>query len=153
LPASAHTEDNGIWKPGDFRMDYDTARRYMTEQGVDWTRVHLIKGWFNDTLNQGWVSEHNITHASIIMVDCDLYSSAKEALEFCAPLIRDHAVILFDDWFAGDLAENNLGEKKAFAEFLSANPALRAEEGETYIRTAKVFRIGREPNGAQFTAI
>ena len=28
------------------------------------------------------------------MIDCDLYSSAKTVLAFCAPLIRDEAVIL-----------------------------------------------------------
>lgn len=143
LPEGAHAESRGLWNPGDFKMDCETARRYMTEQGVDWPRVHLTKGWFSDTLTPRFPADHGITHASIIMVDCDLYSSAKEVLEFCGPLVGERAVILFDDWFAGDLAERNLGEKKAFQEFLAAHPDLDAEETETYIHTAKVFRIRR----------
>ena len=32
------------------------------------------------------------------MIDCDIYSSARTALDFCGPLIRDRAVLVFDDW-------------------------------------------------------
>jgi predicted O-methyltransferase YrrM len=141
LPERARTDDHGLWQPGDFKMDYDCARSYMSEQGADWNRVHLVKGWFSETLTPECVSEHNIRRASLVMVDSDLYSSAKEALDFCAPLLAPHAVVFFDDWGAGDLAEKNLGEKRAFLEFLQAHPEIEAEETEPYVRTARVFRL------------
>jgi len=57
------------------------------------------------------------------MIDCDLYSSAKQALDFCAPLIVGQTIIFFDDWGGGtSLDKENLGEKRAFLEFLQANP-------------------------------
>ena len=62
------------------------------------------------------------------MVDCDLYSSTKTALSFCEPLIRDHAVFVFDDWHAGELAEQSMGEAAAFDEFLRDHPYFTAEE-------------------------
>jgi O-methyltransferase len=55
------------------------------------------------------------------MVDCDIYTSARDALAFVEPMIGDYAVMLFDDWHAGGLAEQNLGEKRAFDEFLRRN--------------------------------
>lgn len=148
LPDIAAVDDEGFWKPGYLRMTQKNAEKYLTREGVDWQRVVLTKGWFCDTLTPELVARHRIEKASIIMVDCTLYSSARDALNFCAPLIKDRAVILFDDWFAGDLAEKNLGEKKAFAEFLAAHPELEAEDlGDTYFQLAKVFKVVRRDRG------
>ena len=92
---------------------------------------------------------------SVIMIDCDLYTSAKQALDFCAPLIKREAVVFFDDWTlgAGD-GDRELGEQRAFAEWLSENPSLRAEEIGTYYQTqmeppepSKVFLVGRSGPG------
>lgn len=118
----------------------------MTRQGVDWDRITLIKGWFSDTLNDELVDKYNITKASLIMIDCDMYLSAKEALDFCGPLIQDAAIILFDDWYAGKLDERNMGEKRAFEEFLKENPQFAAEqlsELGSYISFAEAFLVKR----------
>ncbi len=70
------------------------------------------------------------------MIDCDFYSSAKEALNFCGPLIQDEVMIFFDDWDAGiGLADRDLGEKAAFDEFLREHPDLSAQEFGTYYHT------------------
>lgn len=152
LPQSAKFEDNGYWQPGSFKMDLKSTRKYLTRQGIDWERVALVKGWFKDTLTPELVAKHQMVKASVIMVDCDLYSSAREALFFCAPLIKDKAVILFDDWAGGNLAAQNLGEKKAFDEFLAANPQLRAEDFGKYDAHSKVFKVSRvQPTPAPTT--
>lgn len=64
------------------------------------------------------------------MIDCDIYSSARTALGFCAPLIQNWAVVLFDDWNSGGLAAKGLGERGAFEEFMAGNPDLQAKELE-----------------------
>ena len=48
----------------------------------------LVAGWFDDTLNEATIQKHRITKASVIMIDCDLYSSTKAALDFCARFIK-----------------------------------------------------------------
>lgn len=60
------------------------------------------------------------------MVDCDMYVSARESLEFCAATLSNHAYVFFDDWHANDLAARNLGERRAFAEFLKDHPEFEA---------------------------
>jgi hypothetical protein len=132
LPEEALTEDGGNWKPGDFYAKERKVRRFLAKSGIEWDRVKLVKGWFKDTLLYSFIEQNKIEKASIIMIDCDLYSAAKEALTFCVPLIVDKTIIFFDDWNAANLASRNLGEKKAFDEFLIENPQFEAEEFGNY---------------------
>ena len=75
--------------------------------------------------------------AAVIYVDCDLYKSTVPVLKFIVPFLQRGTIIVFDDWncFYGD---PELGERKAWSEFLSANPHLKFEE---FIETneAKAF--------------
>lgn len=148
MPDTSDAED-GNWYAGQFKSEYKFTRELLTQQGVQWERVHLVKGWFTDTLNPQLIAQHQITKASVIMIDCDLYSSSKVALDFCSPLIQERAIIFFDDWNSCNLAEQNLGEKRAFDEFLNENPDLTAEELGSYTEkaewdTSKIFLVSRK---------
>jgi hypothetical protein len=145
-PETEETED--CWRSGQFRSSLEFARYILSRENVDWQRVTLIKGWFKDTATPETARRFNIEKAGIIMIDCDIYPAAVEALAFCGPLIRDRAVILFDDWHSGNLARRNLGEKKAFDEFLAANPDLVTTPLPTYCDNAAVFLVERNPSAA-----
>ena len=139
-------DDDNHWREGAFRADYDAVVRSLERRGVDRQRVRLARGFFGDTLNDALIAKHDLRRASLIMIDCDLYSSAWQALEFCGPLIRDEAIIFFDDW--NPLAKENKGEKRAFDEFLRANRDLEAEAiGDYSWRRddlhGKIFRVCR----------
>lgn len=143
LPDAAAPESEGPWKPGQFRADYGSARKNLTRGGVDWSRTVLVRGWFEDTLHADLARQLRIEKAGVVMIDCDIYSSARTALDFCAPLIGAEAVLIFDDWNSGGLASKGLGERLAFEELLAANPDLRAEELRPYSENAKVFLVTR----------
>lgn len=146
MPAIASTEDEGVWAPGDFKLGIEFTKGILTQKGVDWSRTFLTKGWFCNTLTPELVQQYQLKKASVIMVDCDLYSSTVDVLRFCAPLIQDEVVMYFDDWHSGDLAAKNLGEKKAFDEFLAANPQFEARPFEPmYVHNAEGL-----VNGAAF---
>ena len=147
LPPEAEGPDGGgIWREGQYRSSLNFTRNFLDRAGIDWSRVILTKGWFKDTLTPHFASRHSIRKASVIMIDCDIYSSTREALAFCEPLIADQAVILFDDWHSGDdLAARNQGEKRAFHEFLVHNPQFRAKPLPSYTANAEVFLIERMP--------
>lgn len=131
LPKEARFDDDGEWYEGQFKCSLDITLKNLRKQKVNLDKTHLIKGYFSDTLNQSLIDKYNISKASIIMIDCDMYLSTKGALEFCSPLIQNHCFIVFDDWL-GNLAEKNLGEKKAFEEFLQQNKDLKATLFSTY---------------------
>ncbi len=140
-------DNEGMWDEGLFKADYEITKKFLTKNGVDWNRIKLTKGWFADTLTNEFVQKNNIKKASLIMIDCDIYQGAKEALEFCAQLIVDKSIIVFDDW--NPLAKQNKGEKRAFDEFLESHPQFRVEEfGEYNYQpgdlNGKVFIVSNE---------
>ena len=143
LPEAAATEDEGRFGPGWYRAEYPVVREHLTRRGIDWTRTVLVPGWFEDTLNTELARRLRIEKAGVIMIDCDIYSSARAALDFCAPLIRDRAVVVFDDW-PGDAPEAKLlGERRAFDEFLADNPDLTAEARPPNQREGRAHYMGK----------
>jgi O-methyltransferase len=142
LPVSDEPDDIGRWNPGDFASDYEFALKILEDERVEQSRVFLTRGFFSDTLTPEFIVQHRLSKASVIMVDCDQYIGAKQALTFCRPLLRDHALVLFDDWHSGNLASRNQGEKRAFDEFL-AGDEFTIEPVETYTANAAVFLVSR----------
>jgi len=132
LPEVVEKDDTEVWHKGQFKTEIEETKYFLTKKGIDWNKTFLVQGWFSDTLTRETVTKYNIQKASLIMVDCDMYSSAKEALTFCKPLILDTAVLIFDDWNSANLADRNMGEKRAFQEFLDENPHFKAEEFGVY---------------------
>ena len=130
------------WKPGRYASTIGATRRYLKKAGVDVNQVHLVKGWFRDTLSPEAATRLNIDKASLIMVDCDIYTASKEALWFSEPLIKDKAVIIFDDWgWRSDQGE--IGQQDAYTEFLEAFPQFITESLPAYIPQARMFLVTR----------
>lgn len=134
MPDLNSTGEN--WRPGDHSFSLQKATSLLTRNGVDWKRTFLIKGWYSETLNEELVMKHNITKASLIMIDCDIYSSAKESLDFCGPLIKDRSMIFFDDW-----SKTYQGEVRAFDEFLKENQHIKAEKFGSYKPYGEIFLV------------
>jgi O-methyltransferase len=150
LPEVTATEAAGVWQPGWLRAEYNLVREHLTRSGIDWDRTTLVPGWFEETLVPGLAHQLGIKKAGIIMIDCEIYSAALTALTFCAPLIRDRAVVFLDEWSPdGAVAKHSsyakvLGERRAFEEFLAGNPDLKVEEElSPYKRASKVFLVAR----------
>jgi O-methyltransferase len=141
-PTAAH-EDGGRWRPGRCHSTLEFTTTVLQNEGVDLSRVTLVPGWFRETLNENTVRKLGITKASVIMIDCDLYSSTKEALQFCAPLIQDEALILFDEWNPRGLEGKNIGERRAFSEFLREWTCFAAIPFGKYADRATTFLVSR----------
>jgi hypothetical protein len=144
LPEVAATESAGIWQPGWLRAEYSLVRDHLTKNGIDWDRTTLVPGWFEETLVPGLADQLGIKKAGIIMIDCVIYSAALTALTFCAPLIRDRAVVFLDGWNPRRQSPQVSGERRAFEEFLAGNPDLSVdEELPPYKPASKVLFVSR----------
>lgn len=139
MPAEAAGQG---WNPGQFWSTIGATRRYLAQHGVPKERFTLIKGWFNDTLTIDTYKHFNLNKASIIMVDCDIYSASKQALVFSASLIHDSAIIIFDDW-GWQSDKNEIGQKEAFEEFLNEFSYFTAESLPGYIPQSRIFLVSR----------
>lgn len=106
---------------GKYRSTEDTFRGNLSLAGVSLSKVVTVTGSFKDTCTEETIRKYEMKHAAIIHVDCDLYASAKIALEFVTPLLTDGTIIIFDDWYCFR-GNPNLGEQKAFNEWLVTLP-------------------------------
>lgn len=142
LPA----DNEGYWTKGSFSANENDVLQRFSDNNVDLDRVNLISGFYSDTLNKELLTKHDLKKAGVIMIDCDMYTSTIEALEFCEPLIQDEVIMIFDDW--NPLAKENKGEKRAFDEFLGKYTHFNAEEIGNYSYrpgdlNGKVFKVSR----------
>lgn len=131
------------WATGQYYSTITATTKYLIDRKVDMARVHLVKGWFSDTLFEKAKKDLNITKASIIMVDCDIYSASKTSLNFCFPLIKDHAILIFDDWGWTEDA-GIVGQKEAFEEILQQYPYFSTTPLLNYLPQSRVFLISRK---------
>ena len=75
----------------------------------------LIPGFFDESLKSGAVNM-GIKKSKIIFIDSDTYSSASEALSFCAPTLQEGTFIILDDYYSYK-GNGSKGVARAFSEF------------------------------------
>lgn len=139
LPDDAPDHDDGVWKAGSFMSDRERTEHRLASLGIE---AELVVGWFSDTLNDATRRHLQLDSAPLVMIDCDVYSAAAEALSFTVPHLTGPSVVVFDDWHSCDLAERGMGEAKAWAETLAANPAIRVvDELPAYNENSHVVAI------------
>jgi hypothetical protein len=110
---------------GDFACDVASFRRNLRGAGVALARVEVVEGYYRESLHEETRARLALTSAAIVLVDCDLYESTRQVLEFVGPHLVHGALLLFDDWnnFRGDPER---GERKALTEWLRCHPDLAA---------------------------
>jgi O-methyltransferase len=130
------------WREGEFASTLSATRRYLRTRGVDLDRVELVPGWFSETCTAETAARLKLRKASIVMIDCDIYSASATALAFAGRFIDDRAIIMLDDWGWREEAGEQ-GQKEAFEEFLAAHPEFVAEPMPTYFQHSRVFEVRR----------
>ena len=109
-PPVEHMRKGGFVDPEGFPLLKNFSEKH--------DNVHLVKGWFDDTLPIFFEENPHVSF-SLIHVDCDLYASTKVVLDYCWPRLNPGGVILFDE-----LNQPNYpGETVAFTEYFSDKPA------------------------------
>ncbi|MDR1381733.1 MAG: TylF/MycF family methyltransferase [Tannerella sp.] len=99
--------------------NFATSYKKVDDRVKRFRKIHtiqLIKGYFNESLKDG-PEKYGITKARIILIDCDTYAGAKEALNFCKSVIQVGTIIIFDDYLSYK-GKYDAGESLAFREFL-----------------------------------
>ena len=84
--------------------------------GLAMNRIHTYPGWFSQTCAPEVIEKVTYTPAALIMLDCDLYSSAKDAFQLITHLLQDGTILIIDDWFSNKGSPYH-GVQKAFYEW------------------------------------
>ena len=116
-PLSKSDGNNADFVKGQFRCDVESFERYIADCGVPNSRVFIHSGWFSNTCSDTYLNKNEFGKASLIWLDCDLYSSAAEAFNLIEKIIQDGTIIVLDDWYSFN-GSKFYGVQKAFHEFI-----------------------------------
>ena len=138
--ATGIDEADGRFFQGQFSCSKENVEKNLKLNGMDMSKSTLIEGFYSDSLTEQLREKHRFNNASVILMDCDLYSSTIEALTWVTPYIKNNTIILFDDWFSyGE--SNELGQQKAMQEFLDANSNFKSIELWNFSKNGKAFQL------------
>lgn len=141
----ANDEGNRIFAEGTFGSSLAEVRRLNEEAGLrEGAGVSYFAGTFAETAGREPAAMAALEPAAIANVDCDLYGSARDALQILSPKLQQGTVVLMDDWNAFS-ASRQAGERKALAEFLAENPGLSFEPWFPYEFVGQAFLVHKDP--------
>ena len=90
------------------------------EKGIPQSQFMIVPGFYKETL--AIPNHHNLpSNICLAYIDCDMYSSTKEVLQFLTPKLKHGMIIAFDDYYCWSSTQVS-GERKACAEFFKDHP-------------------------------
>ncbi len=134
-----------VFYEGQYSCSKEGVIQNLNSKGVDWEKTFLVEGFFNESLTDSVKQQYNLEKIAIALIDCDLYTSTRDVLNFIRDLIIDKTILIFDDWNCFD-RDNNRGQRKAFREFLEENQQFHTEELMSYGAYGQVFIIHKKPS-------
>ncbi|NEQ76180.1 MAG: hypothetical protein F6K23_25955 [Okeania sp. SIO2C9] len=132
-----------VFYQGQYSCSKENVTNNLNSKGVDWKKTFLIEGFFEESLNEDTKQKYNLDKIAIALIDCDLYSSTVEVLDYIQDMIMDKTILIFDDWNCFD-KDDNRGQRKAFREFIENNTHLSAKEFISYGVYGQTFIINQE---------
>jgi hypothetical protein len=109
------------WRTGQFSTDGVVEEALLNNKDIK-----IVKGWYSDTLNGDLLEAFGDKKIGIAHIDCDIYSSTVEVLEFLIQndLLCDGSLLIYDDWGAylsssGAVDEYGVAEGRAHKEIIT----------------------------------
>lgn len=140
LPEIKTFDIGGPFWQGQFGCSQEDFMNNLKKAKVDFSRIKCISGWFDKTLTGELKKDLNLTVASIVYIDCDLYESCARVLDFIADIIETGTIIIFDDWFSFK-SDPMRGVQRACKEWLSKNTAISLQDWHMFGAYGKSFII------------
>ena len=123
LPEARHPADHHPgWQPGSPLGQGGVERFHEAcrQHGVPRSAYTAVEGYYAETLPP---LEADTPPADIALayIDCNMYSSTLDVLEFLGPRLKHGMLVGFDDWFCWSPTDVS-GERRALDEFLARRP-------------------------------
>ena len=136
-------ERQADYDEGAYGCSEDDFLRNIKKDGVNLDDVVTVPGFYDETLTADAKQQLNLTKASLIMIDCDLYESTVPVLDFITDLVGQGTIIIFDDWYRYQ-GSRHKGEQRACREWLEKNPDIELEKFWQQGPQAVAFMVHRE---------
>ena len=135
------------FQKGAYRSQYEKVTRELSRRGVRvGENAFLIKRFYSDVLgDEDALAAYPFGKARVVTVDCDLYSSTRDALSFIGSYLQVGTVVLMDDWNCFD-ADEDRGQRLALREFLREHPGVEVEQVDEFGCHGAVFIVRALPS-------
>lgn len=131
---------NSPWHKGQFACTEDELRRILQRKGLKAAEYELVKGFYDQSLNDELHARMTGTRAAIVYVDCDLHSSTLQVLNFVKRYLSDGSIVCFDEYW-GYRGNPEQGEQLAIRDFLAANRDIAMTPWLDYAPLGKSFIV------------
>ncbi len=129
LPAG-QVDRSPWWKKGNYASSFDFVKRHTPDP-----RITLVKGFYSRAVFRDFETKHGAPNIGVMLIDSDIYESAKAVLDYFGPHLKAGAVVLFDDL----RNTGQRGEARAIEE-----SKLLLEHLFDYGNYGSAFRVGSE---------
>lgn len=120
LPKPEGDDAHPQWKEGAMAVTEEQFRSVLAHYRAKPERdFRTVAGFYDQSLKNKRPSDHGVSKAAFVYVDCDLYSSTVPVLNYITDALQDGSVLAFDDWFCLN-ADSERGEQLAFHEWREA---------------------------------
>jgi hypothetical protein len=124
LPAGSTDIDTShpAWVQGAYANSEASVRGNLGRMGVDLDDVTFVPGFYSESVapdRRGGLP----TSASLVYIDCDMYDSTVDALEYVGTVVGHGTILGFDDYFCWSPTRSS-GEDLALREFRASHPEL-----------------------------
>lgn len=122
---------------------YDKIKPQLNEE----TKLELIPGFFSDVCNKELVQKYGMGPAGYIDVDCDLYASTVDVLEFVIQngIMVPGTYLFYDDWGGTEGWKDGLdGESRAHKEIMgkyNINALLIGQVGDSFPHVQRLYVV------------
>ena len=137
LPATPEPYSQSLLVPGSFAFSLTKYKKRLKKFGVALNELKIVPGFFSETLK----SQKNPEKIAIAWVDCDLYSSTLEVLEFLTERLSQGSLVILDDYFLFD--NPNMGTRLAKKEWLERNPNIQLTHYRDFHWAGRAFIFNR----------
>jgi O-methyltransferase len=131
-------QSDETWEGGNYASSLDFVTDMLKQNGTDLSRVKLYKGFFSKQLFESLRQSEDFCPCSICVIDCDLYDSTVEVLDFMKHYFVPGSILLIDEYLRTDETH---GEKRALLEFEQKNPSFSKEHLFDFGEHGSTFRV------------
>lgn len=113
-PPKDERDEHPVWVEGTMRTELDQFHNLCKKRGIPRNCYEVVPGFYNESLPK-LTQEKAPDRIALAYIDCDLYSSTVDVLDFLWPRLRHGMIIAFDDYFCYSDSELS-GERRAMLE-------------------------------------
>lgn len=121
LPAPKESQDaHPQWVENAMATSLEQFHQLCASRDIPRDAYAVVPGFYDQSL-PALGDTQQPTNIALAYIDCDLYSSTKDVLQFLLPRLKHGMILAFDDYFCWSASQIS-GERLAFLDLLADHP-------------------------------